>query len=113
MAVRSRAPRPFPLPRNLRRVRVPLADGAKTTLRVAEHEPGPTDVRVVRCPRPAPLEAWCRRHGVQEALVGGFFVRPGGAPLGELRTRGIARAPVPFDEPWAALRACVHIAAAE
>ena len=113
LAVPSRAPRPFPRPRNLRRVRVPLADGAKTTLWVAEHEPGPTDVRVVRFPRPTPLEAWCRRHGMQEAIVGGFFVRPGGAPLGELRTRGIARATVPFDEPWAALRACVHIAAGE
>jgi phosphodiester glycosidase len=113
LAVPSRAPRPFPrwAARNLRRIRVPLADGAKTTVWVAEHRPGFTDVRVVRFPRPTPLEAWCRRHGVQEAIVGGFFVRPSGTPLGELRTRGIARDAVPFDEPWGALRACVHVAA--
>jgi len=113
LAVPARAPRPFPRPRNLRRVRVPLADGAKTTVWVAEHEPERTDVRVVRFPRPTPLEAWSRRHGVQEAIVGGFFVRPGGTPLGEVRTRGIARAAVPFDEPWGALRACVHVAGGE
>jgi hypothetical protein len=92
---------------------VPLADGAKTTVWVAAHAPARADIRVVRFPRPTPLEAWCRRHRVQEAIVGGFFVRPAGMPLGELRTRGIARAAVPFDEPWAALRACVHVAAGE
>ena len=33
--------------------------------------------RVVRLPAPTPLERWCREHGVAEAIVGGFFVRPG------------------------------------
>ena len=45
-----------------------------------------------------------REHGVAEALVGGFFVRPDGTPLGELRTGGIARASRPFDAPWGAAR---------
>ena len=45
------------------------------------------EVGVVRMQRPAPLEAWCRARGIGEALVGGFYVRPDGAPLGELRTR--------------------------
>ena len=36
---------------------------------------------------PAPLEAYCRANGFDEALVGGFYERPDGTPLGELRTR--------------------------
>ena len=35
-------------------------------------------------------------------------MRPGGVPLGELRTNGIERPSVPFDAPWDAHRACVH-----
>ena len=69
-------------------------------------------MRVLRFPRPTPLPAWCARHGVAEALVGGFFVRDGGPvqpPLGEVRTSGITRASVAFDEPWGAVRACVHV----
>jgi hypothetical protein len=47
----------------------------------------------------ARLEPWCAVRGVEEALVGGFFVRPDGLPLGEVRTRGVARRHVPFDAP--------------
>jgi hypothetical protein len=57
----------------------------------------------------ARLEAWCAAHGVSEALVGGFFVRPHGLPLGEVRTRGVARRYAPFDPPWDSARACVHV----
>ena len=95
--------------RHLRRLRVELPDGAATTLHVATYDAARTDVRVVRLRRPAPLQAWCAARGVQEAIVGGFYVRPGGEPLGELRTRGMARAHVPFLAPWAAERACVHV----
>ena len=59
--------------------------------------------------RPQKLAPWCASRGVQEALVGGFFVRPGGVPLGELRTHGIARSVDPFAPPWAAVRACVNV----
>jgi hypothetical protein len=94
---------------HVRRLRVELADGAATTLHVATYERAATDVRVVRLRRRAPLEAWCAANGLQEALVGGFYVRPGGEPLGELRTRGMARAHVPFLAPWHEQRACVHV----
>jgi len=100
-------------PRHLRRLRLPLADGAVTTLHVATYDAARTLVRVVRLPRPAPLERWCRAQGVDEAIVGGFFIREEGIPLGELRTAGIARASVPFDAPWHAVRACVHVAGGE
>ena len=96
-----------PSPRHLRSLRLRLADGAWTTLHVATYRPARTEVRVVRFPHPTPLAAWCAANGVAEAIVGGFFVRATGRPLGELRTSGIVRETVPFDAPWGARRACV------
>ncbi len=98
----------FPRARHLRRLQLELADGATTTLHVAAHRAERTDVEVIRLRRRAPLEAWCAAHDVREALVGGFYVRPSGRPLGELRTRGMARAHEPFIAPWDAERACLH-----
>jgi hypothetical protein len=88
---------------------VRLADGAQTTVHVARYDAQRTSVRLIRLPRPEPLETWCRRAGVDEAMVGGFFIRPHGLPLGELRTRGLVRASVAFDAPWGEERACVHV----
>ena len=99
-------------PKHLESHRLTLADGSTTTLHVATHDPARVDLRVARVK--APLEAWCAREGVEEAIVGGFCVRGGAhdlVPLGELRTAGMHRHTVPFDEPWGALRACVHAAA--
>jgi uncharacterized protein YigE (DUF2233 family) len=96
-------------PRHLERHRVVLNDGAATTVHVATHDLRRTVPRVVRLPAPTPLERWCRDHGVAEAIVGGFFVRPVGTPLGELRTSGIARAALPFDAPWGDVRGCLHV----
>jgi hypothetical protein len=95
-------------PAHLECERLTLADGAETTVYVASYDAAATTVRVVRLRRPERLEAWCARSGIGEAIVGGFFVRPEGKPLGELRTRGIARRTVPFAAPWDELRACVH-----
>jgi hypothetical protein len=97
-------------PRHLRRLRLGLADGAQTTLHVADHDLRRVTPRVVRFAHPTPLERWCREHRTAEAIVGGFFVRPGGMPLGELRTSGIARSAVPFDDPWGEKRGCLHVA---
>jgi Phosphodiester glycosidase len=107
------APRPVRLPRHVRRETVRLRDGARTTIYMATYPLATTSVRVVRLPRPTPLAAWCQATGTPEALVGGFFARPHGTPLGELRQAGVQRNHVPFDEPWAALRACVHVAGDE
>src|SRR3954449_956270 len=107
-ARRHAAPRPTELPEHVERLRVRLADGAETTVHVARYDARRTSVRVVRLARPEPLEAWCRERGIAEALIGGFFVRPDGLPLGELRTRGLVRASTPFTAPFDAVRACVH-----
>jgi hypothetical protein len=92
-----------------RRLRLELADGSRTTVYIAAYDAVQTEIRVAVLRGQARLEPWCAARGVEEAVVGGFFTRPDGMPLGEVRTRGVARRYVPFDAPWGALRACVHV----
>jgi hypothetical protein len=96
-------------PAHVRRLRLRLGDGAQTTVHVASYAAARTALRVVRLRRQEPLAAFCARRGFDDAIVGGFYVRPSGAPLGELRTRGLTRGHVPFDAPWGDVRACVHV----
>src|SRR5689334_5114882 len=91
----------------VRSARIELADGARTMVHVARYDVASTELQVAVLRGQAKLEAWCGEHGVDEALVGGFFTRPLGLPLGEVRTRGVARPFVPFDAPWGDIRACV------
>jgi hypothetical protein len=100
---------PSPKLRHLRRERLRLADGAATTLYVARYDLRRTEVRVVRLPEPAPLEAFCRARGFDEAIVGGFYQRPDLTPLGVLRTGGVERQSVPFTAPYGDMRACLHV----
>lgn len=105
---------------DLRRLRLKLGDGALTTAHVASYPLKRFALGVRLLPGPTPLEAWCRAEGVEEAMVGGFYVRSlrtgggvasAGTPLGELRTHGVVRDSLPFSAPWDARRACVHAAA--
>lgn len=104
------------------RRRLHLPDGARTTVHLAAYDLDATELRVAvlsACGREpasagslasqARLAAWCAARGVRDAIVGGFFMRAGGIPLGEIRTHGIARDHMPFDEPWGAVRGCVHV----
>jgi hypothetical protein len=92
-----------------RRGRLLLSGGARTTIHVACHDAERTEIRVAVLAGQDRLEPWCARRGVGEALVGGFFTRPDGVPLGEVRTHGVVREHVPFDAPWHTIRACVHV----
>jgi hypothetical protein len=92
-----------------RRGRLLLSGGVRTTIHVACHDASRTEIRVAVLPGQERLEPWCARHGVHEALVGGFFTRPDGIPLGEVRTHGVVREHVPFDAPWHTVRACLHV----
>jgi hypothetical protein len=76
---------------------------------VACHDAATTEVRVAVLRGQARLADWCAARGHEEAIVGGFFTRPAGVPLGEVRTRGVARRFVAFDAPWGAVRSCVHV----
>ncbi|MCW2989504.1 MAG: phosphodiester glycosidase family protein [Solirubrobacterales bacterium] len=96
-------------PRHLTKLRVLLPGRARTTLYVASYPADEFEVGVELLPEPLPLETWCRATGASEAMIGGFFARPGGIPLGEVRTRGVRRDSIPFDAPWDAIRACVHV----
>jgi hypothetical protein len=102
-------PRESPRRGRLTRTRVTLAGGAATTVYVAAHPERSTELRVALLRRPQKLTPWCASRGVEEAIVGGFFIRTGGTPLGELRTHGVARKSVPFAAPWRDVRSCVSV----
>jgi len=93
----------------LTRTRVALPGGASTAVYVASYPERATELRVAVLRKPQRLAPWCAARGVEDALVGGFFVRPAGTPLGELRTHGVARRSVPFAQPWRDVRACVSV----
>jgi Phosphodiester glycosidase len=92
----------------IERVRLTLADGDRTTLWVARFDRSRFGVRVVALDPPSTLLRWCAESGAEHAMIGGFYMRPGGPSLGDLRIDGRALPTVPFDPPWGALRACVH-----
>jgi hypothetical protein len=91
------------------RLRLRLPDARATTLHVAAFAQDRIRLRVAALPAPCRLGAWCAEAGVADAIVGGFFVRPQGMPLGELWIRGRRRGFEPFDAPWGDLRACVAV----
>jgi hypothetical protein len=88
---------------------VQLADGARTTVHLAQHDLARTRLRVVRLRRPTPLPAWCAARGIRDALSGGFYDLDSHAPLGELRIRSMVRAHEAFSAPWDGRRACLHV----
>jgi hypothetical protein len=99
-----------PAVRGYERLRLDLDDGATTTLHVASFARDAVRARVVSLGQGRPLLACARELGWRDAVVGGFFVRPDGVPLGELRIGGRTQPAVPFAAPWDELRSCVHIA---
>jgi hypothetical protein len=89
--------------------RVRVGDGLRTTVHVAAFPRSAVQVRVAVLASPAPLARWCREQGVGAAIVGGFFTRPHGRPLGQVRVDGRALATAAFAAPWDAVRSAVHI----
>lgn len=104
-AFRQTAAPPRP---DLQTRRVTLADGARTTIQVAYFERSRFGVRVVRMHPKRKLADWCGENEAPDALIGGFYVRSEGLPLGELRIDGRVLDSRPFDFPWGRVRACVH-----
>jgi hypothetical protein len=84
-----------------------LADGEVTTLYAVRHPRQVTRVRAVHFPQTERLDVWCRSHGVEEAIVGGFFLRDPYRPLGELWIDGVQVEHEPIAEPYAARRGSV------
>jgi hypothetical protein len=106
-------PRPDAAAPQLSRERRRLDDGALTTLHVARFRRDAFTVGVARLEPRATLAAWCAAEGHPHAIVGGFYVRAGDLPLGDVWVDGRALRTEPFDAPWDACRACVHAEAGE
>lgn len=91
------------------RHRVRLQGGIRTTLHVVAYELAAVVPRVVVLDQAMPLARWCKQSDVGDAIVGGFFIRALGEPLGEVWIEGCRHPSTPFDVPWSAIRACLHI----
>jgi hypothetical protein len=87
--------------------RHPLPDGEITTVYAVKHPRAATRVRAVSFPETAHLDVWCREQGVDEAVVGGFFLRDPYRPLGELWLDGRPERHEPIAEPYGPRRGCV------
>jgi len=97
----------------LERRRLRLADGAETTVHVARFARAEFGLRVVALQPPSTVRAWCEGNRAEHAIVGGFYMRPGGPALGDLWIDSRALPSEPFDAPWHRQRACVHVAGGE
>jgi hypothetical protein len=97
-------PRPVLEHRRLR-----LRDGAETTVHVARFSRAEFVPRVVALEPCSTVRGWCERSGAEHAIVGGFYMRPGGPALGDLWIGGEALPTEPFDSPWHRKRACLHV----
>jgi hypothetical protein len=93
----------------LSRERRRLGDGALTTLHVARFPRDAFTVSVAALEPCEALAAWCAVERTRHAIVGGFYMRPGGPALGDLWVAGRALPTEPFDAPWHDERACVHV----
>jgi hypothetical protein len=98
-----------PAPTLVRSFRHRLGWRAGTTVHVAAYPLSRFAPRVVVLDPPQALASWCARSGVSEALVGGFFVRPDGLPLGEVWVGGERLECEPFAAPHGPARSCVSI----
>jgi hypothetical protein len=75
---------------------------------VARFERARFDIRVVAIEPCSTVLRWCIENGAEHAIVGGFYLRPGGPPLGDLRIGGSVHPTRPFDPPWGGRRACIY-----
>jgi hypothetical protein len=86
-----------------------LDDGLATTIYATRHAASSARPRVVLFREPERLDVWCRREGLEEAIVGGFFVRDPFRPLGDLWIDGRQIDHVRVPDPYAQRRACVFV----
>ncbi|MBA3300317.1 MAG: phosphodiester glycosidase family protein [Thermoleophilaceae bacterium] len=85
-----------------------LADGRATRVHVTSYPLASVRPRVVRLDPPRRLLDFCSDSGVEEAIVGGFFTRASGTPLGEIWSAGERLASEPWERRWHEVRGCAH-----
>lgn len=86
-----------------------LADGEVTTVYAVRYPRHSTHSRVVHFPRTERLDIWCAANEVDEAIIGGFFLRDPYRPLGDLWIEGRPVSHEPIVAPYASRRACVVV----
>jgi Phosphodiester glycosidase len=86
-----------------------LDDGEVTTLYAVRHPARSTRARVVHFPGTERLDVWCAANEVDEAIIGGFFLRDPYRPLGDLWIDGRPVPAEPIAGPYARRRACVAV----
>jgi hypothetical protein len=86
-----------------------LPDGEVTTVYATRHERRATRARVVHFPATERLDFWCAAHEIDEAVIGGFFVRDPYRPLGDLWIDGREVDHEPIQPPYESRRAAVVI----
>ena len=86
-----------------------LVDGEHTTVYIVRHSRRETRLTIEHFAVPQPLDRWCQLTGIQEAIVGGFFLRPHGPALGELWIDGRRIKTEPVPDPYQAARAAIHV----
>ena len=86
-----------------------LADGDVTTVYGVRYPRSSTAVRVLHFPSPQRLDVWCVANGIEEAVVGGFFLRDPYRPLGELWVGGRPASHEPIAGPFGPPRGAVVI----
>jgi phosphodiester glycosidase len=84
-----------------------LSDGEVTTVYGVRLPRRSTATRVLHFPKPQRLDVWCRANGVDEAVVGGFFLRDPYRPLGELWIDGQQKKHEPVAGPYGPRRGTV------
>jgi hypothetical protein len=92
---------------SLRRDR--LADGDETTVYVVGHPLGAIEPRVRLFRQPRRLDWWCAKHQIDEAIVGGFYLRDPFRPLGDLWVGGERVNGTPFPPEYRELRPAIHL----
>jgi hypothetical protein len=83
--------------------------GLHTTVHVAKYDRSHYLPQLAIFEEEMHLPGWCQRQNVQEAIVGGFFVRQACKPLGDIWSNGIKVASTHFDNPWHTRRGSLHI----
>jgi hypothetical protein len=81
-----------------------LSDGADTTVYIVRYPLAGLRVRVRVFRQPRRLDFWCSKHGVAEAVVGGFYRREPFRPLGDVWIGGRAVSGEPFPATYRGLR---------
>jgi hypothetical protein len=89
--------------------RISLSKTKTTTVHVVRYERRSARPRIVLLDKPTRLLDWCRQEGIDNAMVGGFFLRGAYKPLGDLWVDGKQQPSVPFTAPWDTVRGTMHI----